>query len=214
MTVQEVEELTKIYGKAIYSFCCYLTGDTQAADDLYQDILLTALEIREKIESDESDDLNAKYARTKNYLIGIGVRLWKRKKRKWHQLSYELSLDDEENGVSMMLTDGMNVEELVERKDIADDMQRAVTKLPEKIRIVIFMYYTCTMSIDEIASDSSDPLETVVTLKNGQKIDAELRSSGYNVDLGCQWICVVFEEPLVIDQIKMISVNDMEISVP
>ncbi len=44
MTVKELEELVETYGTAIYSFCCYLTGSVQTAEDLYQNILLKALE--------------------------------------------------------------------------------------------------------------------------------------------------------------------------
>ena len=151
MTVGELEELIMEYGKAIYSFCCYLTGSVQKAEDLYQEILLTALEIREKIVTDENDDLQVKYARAKNYLIGIGVHLWKRKQGKRRRFFYELSLDDEEYGISKVAADGVDVEEIMEEREIRAAMYRAVSQLPEKFRVVIFMHYTSGMTVEEMA---------------------------------------------------------------
>ena len=50
MTEQELEMCISQYGKDIYSFCKYLTGDSQEAEDLYQDTFLKVVELKEKID--------------------------------------------------------------------------------------------------------------------------------------------------------------------
>ena len=49
MTKQELEWCISEYGRDIYSFCKYLTGNGPEADDLYQDTFLTAVEVLQKI---------------------------------------------------------------------------------------------------------------------------------------------------------------------
>ena len=74
MTKQELEQCISEYGKDIYSFCKHLTYDQQEADDLYQDTFLKAIELQQKI---------AYKDQTKSYLIGIAIRIWKNRKRKY-----------------------------------------------------------------------------------------------------------------------------------
>ena len=44
MTRQEFANLLEKEGSTIYSFCCYLTGNRDKADDLYQETMLVAIE--------------------------------------------------------------------------------------------------------------------------------------------------------------------------
>ena len=46
MTLEELEKLIELHGTSIYGFCCHLTGDRLMAEDLYQDTLLKAFELR------------------------------------------------------------------------------------------------------------------------------------------------------------------------
>lgn len=75
ITTQELEQLAHKDGDSIYGFCLHLTGNSEYADDLYQDTFLKAIEIRQKIKmsGSEKDWLSAK-----NYVIGIAIRLWKK----------------------------------------------------------------------------------------------------------------------------------------
>ena len=61
------------YGKDIYSFCVYLTGGKDKADDLYQQTFLTAIE---KGNLDETQNPKA-------YLVTIAVNLWRNQKKKY-----------------------------------------------------------------------------------------------------------------------------------
>ena len=68
-----MEEIINKYGKDIYSFCVYLTGNKHEADDLYQQIFLIAIE-----KNDIQIDNNPK-----SYLLAIAVNVWNNKKRKF-----------------------------------------------------------------------------------------------------------------------------------
>ena len=74
MTKAELAECIDAYGTDIYSFCAYLTGSRQEAEDLYQDTFLKAVELRETIKADQNP---------KSYLLAVAVRIWKNKRRKF-----------------------------------------------------------------------------------------------------------------------------------
>ena len=74
MTKAELEICIQAYGKDIYSFCRYLAGSVQEAEDLYQDTFLKAMELNEKMNMDSSP---------KSYLLAVAVRIWKNKKRRY-----------------------------------------------------------------------------------------------------------------------------------
>lgn len=54
MTKNDLEQLIKMHGNAIYQFCFHLTGCRDDADDLYQETLCKAYEIRKRIRNQES----------------------------------------------------------------------------------------------------------------------------------------------------------------
>lgn len=73
MTKAELEQCISAYGKDIYSFCVYLTGSIQEAEDLYQDTFLKAVEHTDRIRTDKNP---------KSYLLGTALHIWKSRKRK------------------------------------------------------------------------------------------------------------------------------------
>lgn len=74
MTRQELISLIEQEGKAVYSFCCMLTGNQGEAEELYQEAMLSAVEHCRDIDSSQNP---------KGYLIGIVVRLHKDSRRKY-----------------------------------------------------------------------------------------------------------------------------------
>ena len=73
MTCEEFAELIEKEGREIYTFCCYLTRETDEADELYQETMLKAMEHLKRMEVSNNP---------KNFLIGIAIRNWKNKRRK------------------------------------------------------------------------------------------------------------------------------------
>ena len=72
MKLEILEACIRDYGRAVYSFCLYLTRSRQEADDLYQDTFLNIMEVREKLEFTKNP---------KGYLLSVAVHLWTNRRR-------------------------------------------------------------------------------------------------------------------------------------
>ena len=73
MTYEELHDIVLQHGKSIYSFCRYLTANSDLADDLYQETFLKAAELCYKIDRTQNP---------KVFLIRISASLWKNQLRK------------------------------------------------------------------------------------------------------------------------------------
>jgi RNA polymerase sigma factor (sigma-70 family) len=154
LTKTELENCIWEYGKDIYSFCKSLTLNLQEADDLYQDTFLKAMERIDEIDCEKNP---------KSYLLSIALRLWKNKKRKyaWRSrianmlsLTDDLDLDDAEDPI-------FSPENEILKNEEADLVRQAVNRLPDKLKIVILLFYMEDLSAAQIASILKIPIGTV-----------------------------------------------------
>lgn len=158
------------YGKDIYSFCVYLTGSRDKADDLYQQTFLTA------IEKGNLDDTQ----NPKAYLIAITVNLWKNQKKKYAVRNKKANIIYFETDNPEQLADGSeSVEEQLIREEEKRLVRNLVNNLPEKLRIVILMFYMEDMSISEIAEALHIPVGTVKSRIHQAKSRLKERMSKY-----------------------------------
>ena len=65
MNIQELNELIRLHGAAVYSFCCRLAANRPDAEDLYQETFLKATELCHKID---------RYDNPKAFLLAIALR--------------------------------------------------------------------------------------------------------------------------------------------
>jgi len=160
MNKLDAERYVKEYGKSLYSFCLYCTRDREAADDLYQETFLTALE-KDEIKGEENP---------KSYLITIAMNLWRNRIRKlaWRKKIADVSFLEEEE-LSQIADKECSVEDEVERRQEEERVRKSVLLLPDKQRVVILMYYMEDMSIEEIASALKIPAGTVKSRMNKAK---------------------------------------------
>lgn len=79
MNKQLLEHYIEAYGTDIYSFCIRLTQNRELAEELYQDTFLAMCE-----KEDWKEEGNVK-----SYLLGITIKLWQNRKRKfaWRKLN-------------------------------------------------------------------------------------------------------------------------------
>lgn len=156
MTKQELETCIEEYGKDIYSFCKHLTNNLQEADDLYQDTFLTAVEIKEKIDYDNNP---------KSYLLSIALRIWKNKKRKfaWRKRIADVRSMADERDAGMDESAEMSLEERITGKEKDEAIRRAVNRLPEKLKIVVLLFYMEDLSTAQIAEAVKIPAGTVLS---------------------------------------------------
>ncbi len=153
MKMQELEQCINDYGKDIYSFCKQLTCNQQEAEDLYQDTFLTAVKAREKLD----------YANNpKSYLLSVALRIWKNKKRKfaWRKRIADMQSYVEEKDMEAKLS---SPEEILLSKEKDGAVRAAVDKLPERLKIVVLLFYMEELSTAQIASVLRIPKGTVVS---------------------------------------------------
>ena len=150
MTMKELERCIEVYGKDIYTFCLWLAKSEEYADDLYQDTFLTAIEVIDRIDSEET---------MKSYLLSISLRLWKNRKRKlaWrNRIAPTVEMDE-----------NFPVDLAYEEKDrILEDeksavINSAIAALPEKYRVIILLYYMEEIPQEKIAAILHVPIGTV-----------------------------------------------------
>lgn len=172
MTVTQFESFLTTHGNAIFGFCRHLTGNEVSAQDLYQDTLLKAFSKLSKISCDTTEETLS----AKNYLIGIAVRLYQNQKRR--KMNYETAFTD---GMEDMICAEENVIDESEQKELYIAVRQAVDALPEKLRIVTFLFYYADMELSEIAHQLKVPQGTVKSRLNRARasIREHLKENGY-----------------------------------
>lgn len=160
MTVQELEHCIDTYGSEIYSFCKQMTGSVQEGEELYQDTFMKAMELAAKVDMNNNP---------KSYLLSIAIRLWKNKKRKvaWRRrIAGEDSLDDE-NGILEEASNrpqedrSLSPEDAFLHQEQQDMLRNCIAQLPDKYRMLLYLYYTAEMSVGEISQCIKIPQGTV-----------------------------------------------------
>ena len=164
MTKQELEMCIDDYGKDIYSFCKHLTNNPQEADDLYQDTFLLAVELKEKIEYGNNP---------KSYLLSVALRLWKNKKRKfaWRKRIADVQSIADERDADMGGSAEPSLEDSITIKEKDESIRMAVHRLPEKLKIVVLLFYMEDLRAAQIAETMKIPTGTVLSrLHRARKI--------------------------------------------
>ncbi len=164
MTKQELEMCIDEYGKDIYSFCKHLTNNPLEADDLYQDTFLMAIELKEKIEYSNNP---------KSYLLSIALRIWKNKKRKfaWRKRIADVQSVADERDVDMGESAELSLEDKITIKEKDESIRMAVNRLPEKLKIVVLLFYMEDLRAAQIAETLKIPIGTVLSrLHRARKI--------------------------------------------
>lgn len=153
MTNSELEKCILEYGKDIYAFCRHITCSRQAADDLYQDTFLKAIELSSRI--DEAGNL-------KSYLISVAIRIWKNRKRKyaWRKRIADTQVFTEEQGMELEGETPTPEEQIISREE-SRLVRDAVDRLPDKIKIPVLLYYMEELSVSQIADLLKIPEGTV-----------------------------------------------------
>jgi len=153
MNVTELEECIGLYGKDIYSFCRQLAYSRQAAEELYQDTFLKAMELLAHIDSKNNP---------KSYLLSITVRLWKNSKRKYawrNRIAGMESLSQE--GQQAEPDSGYSLEGEMLKKQEYRELREAVQNLEDKYRLPIYLHYMEELSVADIARVLKLPQGTV-----------------------------------------------------
>lgn len=150
----QLEQCIDEYGTDIYTFCSQITGNREEAEDLYQDTFLKAVELEGKIDYSKNP---------RSYLVSIALRVWKNRRRKfaWRKRIAEICAFTEETAKSGIIGQEDSAENEVLKRELEEQVQKAVGNLAEKYRIPVYLYYTLQLSMEEIANVMEIPQGTV-----------------------------------------------------
>lgn len=162
MTGRDLERLIELHGDDIYRFCCHLTGCRDDADDLYQDTLCKAYEIRKRIKEPDDGSLLEK---ERNYCMGIAVRLYRNNYRKKAKQQEE-SMDDEQSDYHARLASDFSTEAQIEKEQLRCRVRKCIQDLPLKQRSVVYLFYFADLSVNDISSLLRIPPGTVKSRLN------------------------------------------------
>ncbi len=156
MNNKEFEHFAAQSGKDILRFCRMISGSSDGGDELYQDTMLTLLKKIKKLDTEQN---------VKSYAISVSVLLWKNKKKKYSvrdRIAATVSLEEyAESGEQFASHD--DPEQIIMRKSETEMLVELTSKLPEKYRIPLYLYYSANMKIEDIAKYLHIPLGTVKT---------------------------------------------------
>lgn len=168
MQRDEIEALVDECGGKLYGFCKKLAGIE--ADDLYQETFVKLTETIHKVDANKNPS---------SYLFSVAIYIWKSKRRKWarrQSLAPTLDMDD-----AAMQADSADLESDFVSKEIRLMVNNEVSKLHDKYRIPVYLFYTSGMTMEEIAAVMHIPVGTVKSrLHKARKLlKQRLEAAGY-----------------------------------
>lgn len=171
----DLNQIITEYGKAIYSFCYYLTQDVENAEDLFQDTFLTVATKQKKLDQEQN---------IKAYICGIAIRLRKNQERKiaWRQrLAPEASIDEKNILFEQDMADNVQTEAINEllNNETKKQVKEAVCSLTDKYRIVVLLYYMEELTIAEISATLGIPKGTVLSRLDKARKQLKIKLEGY-----------------------------------
>lgn len=146
----QVEELIEPYGPRLWRLCRHLTGNTDAAEELYQQTFLRALEREEHIDREGNPGA---------WLCATAAGLWKSDLRKSARREAIAPTVPEEGGVEVSA--GNTPEEVLLKREQAQQLHAQIDALPEQYRQVLILCYSGGLTIEEIAKALHLPKGTV-----------------------------------------------------
>ena len=178
MNSYEFEQFVQNNGKDILRFCRMTCGDKESGDELYQDTMLKLLEKKQRLDFQQN---------VRSYALSVSILLWKNKKKKYANRKRLIpmesieSMEAEGNSTITDLT-GSSPESCIIQEDVNNTVKHVVANLPEKYRILIHLYYSANMSVQEIAEVLRIPKGTVKSRMNKARnlLKNELEVLGYD----------------------------------
>jgi len=147
------EILVKKYLKPVFNFLFQITSDRDTLDDLTQ---ITFIKVWKNIK---------KFDETKNFKVWLftiakNTAFDHIKKKKTIPFSF-FETDDGYNKLDEISEDSILPDKILEKKDLAKDLEEKLKKLSELYRIILLMHYKDDFSLSEIAEILDKPYNTI-----------------------------------------------------
>ena len=172
MNGREIERCIDEFGTDIYRFCLKLCMDQTDAQDLYQQTFLKALETTWTLDWEQNP---------KALFFSLAHNLWKSDRRKMARRNRIAPCGSWNENIQETLLSAENMEENLVRKELAEEVDRMIQDLPEKIRVPLILFYLSDCSIEQIAAIIKKPPGTVKSrlFKGRSLIKKRLEEIGY-----------------------------------
>ena len=178
MNTYEFELFVRNNGKDILRFCRMTCGNQESGDELYQDTMLKLLEKKQRLDFEHN---------LRSYALSISILLWKNKKKKYmnrKRLMPMESIEQLETEGNLNIADStvISPESAIVQKEIDDTVKQLVANLPERYRMLIHLYYSANLSVEEIAEMLHIPKGTVKSRMSKARnlLKKELEVLGYD----------------------------------
>lgn len=147
------EIILKRYLKPIYNFLYRLTGERSAIDDLTQETFLKAWKNIERVKSGQK-------FKTWLFTIAKNTAFDHLKRKKTVPFSRFLDAQDN-NPLENISEDQILPDEILEKEDLANNLEEKLKKIPAGQRIILLMHYKEDFSLQEIAAILEKPYNTI-----------------------------------------------------
>lgn len=157
---REIEELINSLGDSLWTFCLRLTINKHEAEDLYQDTMVKALELKDEIDFDQNP---------KAYIYSLAISINKNRFRKAFRRKKIAPIFDYD--LNFVEDYGKDIESEIIQREEKRNIDMAISRLSENQRAVILMFYMEGLSIKNISKYLNIPEGTVKSrLNSGRKI--------------------------------------------
>ncbi len=151
---ESLEILVSRYLKPVYNFICRYLSDRQGAEDVTQEVFIKTWRNLKKFDRQRS---------FKAWIFGIAKNACVDILRKKKAIPFsEFENDKGKNPLIETLADPSPLpDEIFRRADIAKMVNRAISQLTPKYRMVLFLRYNDHFTFKEIADALAEPIDTI-----------------------------------------------------
>lgn len=147
-------QLLQRYLSPVYHFVFQLAGDRSAAEDIVQETFIKAWKHLARYDRSRS---------FKTWLFAIAKNTaydFLKKKKSFPFSSFE---DEEGNNIleESVSAETLLPDEMLERKDAADELEAVLREIPERYRSLLLLAYKEDFSLQEIADILGEPYNTI-----------------------------------------------------
>ena len=147
------EELLKRYLKPIYNFLYRFAGDIAALDDLTQETFIKVWKNLKRFDPEK---------KFKTWIFTIAKNTAYDHLKKKKTIPFSFFADEEgENWLENIADENFLPDEILERKNLSEEMDIIIEKIPSHYRAILLLHYREDFSLHEIAEILSEPYNTI-----------------------------------------------------
>ncbi len=151
------EALINIYRQQVYSYLCRMVGDSEAAKDLFQDVILNVLNALPKYREQQ---------KFSNWLFSIAHNLaMNHIQKQKHQSAVILEdsfADANSELIGTLADESFSPEEILNKKELQEILKTSIEKLPVEQKQILLLREYSGLPFKEIAQMLECPLNTVL----------------------------------------------------